>query len=312
MNIQEVKRSINHVFDGGYGLKVYALLNDENGLLLKRFLIDDDLENAIKQSVLEPVIRRQYLSDDIEIDDSANISDNKNVLYEIQQDDTYNPFECLKSINDIDAQYIESDQDSLIGLIFKANLNDDYICFYQHIYQVRMVKRSKSLYAMLAHECRYIPLDRDVLRIDSRIDVLIIDEVLYTSNIKLLQRSFSFDQFIRKEAEKTIEIIEKMAIVSDVSKIFAFGEKEKLTNAKKLLKAKNSPVLKMDRKDLIDGLRKHHRYKDKFTFEEDMIVISSQKDVVELIKMLNDDIVRSELTNQEYDSSNKQMLSPIE
>ena len=39
--------------------------------------------------------------------------------------------------------------------------------------------------------------------------------------------------------------------------------------------------------------------------------IHSQKDVADFIKILNDDIVRSDLTGQEYDSSSKSKLDPF-
>ena len=167
-----------------------------------------------------------------------------------------------------------------------------------------------SSYAMLNGNT-YVTLDRDILKIDSRFDFLIINESIITSNIKLLQTSFGFDKYICNEAEKTISIISELDIVSDTEKIFAFSDKQKLTNAKKLLKAKNSPVLNMEKDELINGLKKHPRYKDKFQFKDKKIVINSQKDVNELIKMLNDDIVRSELTNREYDSSTKYMALSI-
>ena len=47
------------------------------------------------------------------------------------------------------------------------------------------------------------------------------------------------------------------------------------------------------------------------TYLADHIVISSQKEAAAFIKMLNDDIVRSELTGKEYDSSSKMLLGPV-
>lgn len=98
--------------------------------------------------------------------------------------------------------------------------------------------------------------------------------------------------------------------IADNKKEF-YEIKSKLTNAKKLLKAKNSPVLQMKKNDLLENLKKHSRYKTMFKFEEDHIVISSQKEAAAFIKMLNDDIVRSELTGKEYDSSSKMLLGPV-
>lgn len=124
-------------------------------------------------------------------------------------------------------------------------------------------------------------------------------------------RSILLEQYIRAGAQKTIEIIRDLDIVDSLEKFVAFENKSKLTNAKKLLKAKNSPVLQMKKNDLLENLKKHSRYKTMFKFEEDHIVISSQKEAAAFIKMLNDDIVRSELTGKEYDSSSKMLLGPV-
>lgn len=129
--------------------------------------------------------------------------------------------------------------------------------------------------------------------------------------VREMQRFFGFEQYIRAGAQKTIEIIRNLDIVDSLEKFVAFENKSKLTNAKKLLKAKNSPVLQMKKNDLLENLKKHSRYKTMFKFEEDHIVISSQKEAAAFIKMLNDDIVRSELTGKEYDSSSKMLLGPV-
>ena len=111
--------------------------------------------------------------------------------------------------------------------------------------------------------------------------------------------------------QKTIEIIGSMDIVTGLEKFIALENKSRLTNAKKLLKAKNSPVLKMEKDVLVGRLKNHSRYKTMFKFEGDHIVIDSQKDAAAFIKMVNDDIVRSELTGQEYDSSSKSLLEQV-
>lgn len=141
--------------------------------------------------------------------------------------------------------------------------------------------------------------------------VIIFSSSVVTAKMDLMQRFFGFEQYIRAGAQKTIEIIRDLDIVDSLEKFVAFENKSKLTNAKKLLKAKNSPVLQMKKNDLLENLKKHSRYKTMFKFEEDHIVISSQKEAAAFIKMLNDDIVRSELTGKEYDSSSKMLLGPV-
>ena len=158
----------------------------------------------------------------------------------------------------------------------------------------------------------YAVLPKDIVQIDSRADVIIFGSSIVTAKIDLMQRFFGFEQYIRAGAQKTIEIIGSMDIVTGLEKFIALENKSRLTNAKKLLKAKNSPVLKMKKEILVDRLKSHSRYKTMFKFEDDHIVIDSQKDAAAFIKMVNDDYVRSELTGQEYDSSAKSLLEPSE
>lgn len=206
--------------------------------------------------------------------------------------------------------YSESDRNKLSGFLFRINLNDKYFWVYQHIYSVSRIDRSKNVIALFVGDT-YDEIDSDIVQIDSRADVIIFSSSVVTAKMDLMQRFFGFEQYIRAGAQKTIEIIRDLDIVDSLEKFVAFENKSKLTNAKKLLKAKNSPVLQMKKNDLLENLKKHSRYKTMFKFEEDHIVISSQKEAAAFIKMLNDDIVRSELTGKEYDSSSKMLLGPV-
>lgn len=176
--------------------------------------------------------------------------------------------------------------------------------------QASRIDRSKNVIALFVGDT-YDEIDSDIVQIDSRADVIIFSSSVVTAKMDLMQRFFGFEQYIRAGAQKTIEIIRDLDIVDSLEKFVAFENKSKLTNAKKLLKAKNSPVLQMKKNDLLENLKKHSRYKTMFKFEEDHIVISSQKEAAAFIKMLNDDIVRSELTGKEYDSSSKMLLGPV-
>lgn len=245
------------------------------------------------------------------VDDSLN--DVRLFLPYFNQDsliENYRPFIFLDDAEKRTEYYSESDRNKLSGFLFRINLNDKYFWVYQHIYSVSRIDRSKNVIALFVGDT-YDEIDSDIVQIDSRADVIIFSSSVVTAKMDLMQRFFGFEQYIRAGAQKTIEIIRDLDIVDSLEKFVAFENKSKLTNAKKLLKAKNSPVLQMKKNDLLENLKKHSRYKTMFKFEEDHIVISSQKEAAAFIKMLNDDIVRSELTGKEYDSSSKMLLGPV-
>ena len=312
MNKEEMQNSINEILYADYhcGVTGYVCVKTDNGLQMKKLLMTDALRNKMID-IMKSVVTNKFLNDDIVLDSAENISDNRNVLYEICQSEDYKPFCFLDNDDEINELFIDADKKNIIGMAFKLNYNSKAFWTYQHIYPMQLIDKSRSVLAVIAKGSTYDVLKNDVLKIESKVDILIIGNSLITSNIKLLQNSFGFEKFIRKEAAETIQLIKQMDIVDNIEKIEIFEDKQKLTNAKKLMKAKISPVLKMDRKELIDQIKKHPRYKEKIKIKDNKIIVSSQKEANEFIKMLNDDIVRSELTNQEYDSSHKQPLLPM-
>ena len=312
MTKAEMQDYIQKIISGGAenGLEIFVYLKDDNEYTLKKLRVTDKLKNSVNSRLIDS-LKQKYLPEDIEYDSSDNIADNKKSLYEVLQDEQYHPFKILKEYQLVSEVFTESDKASLIGFFFRLNLNDNFFWIYQHVYSLTRIDRSKHIYAIFAKNT-YDEIDNDILKIDSRIDILIINDTIITSKIDLLQRCFSFERYIREGAQKTIHIIEDLNIVKGLDIFVALEGKRKLTNSKKLLKAKNSVVLKLDKNTLLMRLKAHSRYSNMFTFEDDYIVIKTQKEAESFIKMLNDDIVRSELTGQEYDSPSKSILAPKE
>ena len=317
MTKDEIQSSINSIMfsDVDFGIEMFVCLREDDGYgaiiyKIKRLRATDKLLASTKRN-LANTICNSYISPDAEYDSSENIADNKKSIYEIIQDSEYQPFSFLDKAEGCMDYYSEGDKKDLCGFLFRINLNDKCFWVYQHVYSVSRIDRSKHIFAYLVKNT-YDEFDNDIVQIDSRADMIIMGSSIITAKIDLLQRFFGFEQYIRAGAQKTIEIIGSMDIVTGLEKFIALENKSRLTNAKKLLKARNSPVLKMEKAVLVDRLKNHSRYKTMFKFEDDHIVIDSQKAAAAFIKMVNDDIVRSELTGQEYDSSAKSLLEPTE
>lgn len=310
MNISEMQEKIKRIIDSKYGIRAFAVLNTDDHPKIVKFLLDDTLSDRVKE-ILEQIIRAKYLHEDTILESAENIDDNRKVLYEIIQSNEYAPFAFFDTYSSVVDTYSEANIDQIMGFAFRINVNDTAIWLYQQIVYPQLIKRSKNLYAILSGNSVYTPLDKDVLKIESKVDCLIIDMSVITSNISLMQRVFQFENFVRSEANKTIDLISDMGIVDNLGTFIALGERKALTNAKKLMKARSSPVLRMDKSVLLNKLGTLPRYKDKFEFENGKIKISNQKQATDFLKMLNDSILKSELTEAEYDSTVKTELTPL-
>lgn len=298
-----MQTQVKCIIDNEYGTSAFAVLNSNEGLLLKKFLPDDTLKAKIGE-MLEGILRNNYLDEEAQVDSSDNIA--------IIQSTEYQPFAFLDTFDSVTESYSESDAEQIMGFAFRLNVNDSGIWLYQQLAHPQMIKRSRHLYAMLSKNKIYTVLDRDILRIESKIDCLILRRSIITNKIDLMQRSFHFENYVRNEASKTIELISAMEIVDNLDRFIALGDRKALTNAKKLMKAKHSPVLRMDKNVLLEKLKTLPRYKDKLEIDNGKIKIINQKQAIEFIKMLNDSILRSELTDAEYDSTVKTELPPIQ
>lgn len=291
-----------------YGFSIFACVKSGGTTVLKKFLLEDKENDSFKDEVgkiISELIIEKFCCEDFCLENIENIHDNKAIFYSIPQNETYNPFSFFEEQSD--DVYKQEDKNDLIGFAFKYNVNTKSFFAFQQVYPVTVPKKKNGLYIFQAGDV-YKKMDKDLLRIDYRVDIIVVDSIIITANINLLQNKYGFENFIRSEAQITISAIEKFEIVKDMGKIMEFEAKDKLTNAKKLMKIKSSPVLKMNKTRLIDKISTLPRYKDKFKIEDETIIVNTYNDVKELLKMLNDDYLKSELTDEEYESPSKQLL----
>lgn len=289
----------------GFGLELYVCVRKEEKTIIKKFLITDNLMDQLKTKVKE-TISKNYLGREVE--DILDVADNKKVLYDVPRNEMYDPFSFLNTSTDISDQYDAKDKESMTGFVFRINFNNQQFWGYQQLYPMSMINKSKNIYAIIGKNKVYDVIDKDFIAISGRIDMLILKGHILTDKTDLLQNKFGFDKVIRNEAEQIVEEIINLDLLSNPQKLKSFSKKEKLTNAKKIMKAKNSPIIKMDKTELISRINKHHRYREMVRIENGKIITETEKEIKAFIKLINDDLVKSELSDVEYDSPSKKVL----
>lgn len=289
----------------GFGFEAYACIKKGEKLEGIKFIIEDKDDNSFKNAICDKITqccKDKYLYEGFDLKQIDDLYDNTNSLFEIPQNETYSPFLFLNNLSD--ETFNDTDKPYLFGFIFRFNIGKKEFFAYQQVYPVTVPQKKKGTFLYSKNNV-YKEFTKELLRIDYRIDLLIIEDSIIAGNIKLLQSKFGFEMFIRNESKSTLDLITKMDIIENMEKLCAFEGKEKLTNAKKLMKIKKSPVLSMDKNILIKNLQTLPRYKEKLTIIDNKIKIRTNKDIEVLLKILNDDYLKSELTGKPYESSNK-------
>jgi len=312
MQTHDFQNKIQNILYGekGHGLSVFCCVKKGGIISLKRFNVQDDFRGEINDLIANS-ISMQFLNDDVAYDYVDNISDNDNVLYLIEITKQYNPFGFLTANSTVNEDFTENDRDGLLGFAFRFSIDSNIMWAYQHVYPVSVSKQSKGLYAVIGGKSIFNKIDsKKVFFIGNRIDVVIIENTICPIKIKFLEQNFHFEVFIRSEAQKTVEIIEATKLIKNVDKFNAFMTKEKLTNAKKLLKIKKSPILSIPIEIITKRLSEIPRYSN-IKIQDGQIVVKTEKDIVNILKMLSDDFLRSELSLKEYDSPSKKILPDV-
>ena len=310
MQPNEFQKHLKDVLFGerGYGLSVFCCVKNNGVIQLKRFNVQDNFRGEINDLIIDALSSR-YLDEDAVFDIADNIADNSNAFYLVEANENYNPYRFLSTSNSIEDAFSESDRSDLLGFAFCFSIDTKIVWAYQHVYPASKSKKSKGLLALISGENVFEKLSNNKLFcIEGRVDVVIIENTICPSKISFLENYFGFEVYIRNEAQNVVATIRETELINDAAKFNDFISKEKTTNAKKLLKIKNSPVLSMPKEVVIQRLPTIPRYSN-IKIEDGQIIVTSQKDVSIILKMLNDDFLNSALSEKEYDSPAKKNIA---
>lgn len=134
------------------------------------------------------------------------------------------------------------------------------------------------------------------------------DQRLFVRKIATLEQQFGFvDIFKSHASDVRRELTDLIADEQDL--LQGQIDAATMSTVRKLVKVRVSPVLRMNRAVLRKRLSEIDAYRDVFTFDDDdKIVLRYKKDIRSLLKMLNDEIVHSPLTDTMYESPNKTQI----
>ena len=278
---------------------------------------EDNYKKKVRDHILA-VIKETYLNEEAEFSEGINISDNQRKNYIITQDEGYHPFDFLQDNISNASQFIFDQIDDVLGIAFWFRNDNKEFWAYQHSWSTMVPNKKKN--NLLARVMRYEKYDcfeeqKDpLLTIASRVDLLVIDNRIITSNISLLQKCFGFQEFIVASANKSIDRVKQLNLVSNPEKLYDYIKRKEKTGkyAKKMMRISNSKVLSLTKEELMKKVHSVDRWKNKFEEDENgNIVLNTYVQVESLIDLFDERYTRSEITGAEYDTDVKQIAEPV-
>lgn len=316
MKTKELGNEIQEMLQGKISIKMYALIRREDEETVKFINIadeqnkEDNTAHGLLNGFVEAINNKflNYEGDDEVIKLSA-ADERKNGLYYYDLEVFPEEMEALINVyNQDDIETFNFQEDSLENIaafIIVIGNEEEKIVMYKQQYPISLLKRDRYMLTPIPHENRLKKYEHDILRVDFNYQFFLWKDRVYISDIDKMEKICSFHNIIVNEAKKSIQAIEHMAILDDVEVLY--DELDNITFARKLTRVyKDSKVIgKVDNAKIIEFSQHHAYFKNnplKLNESKDKFLINTKKSKNTFIKLLNDDLLTSELTSNDYEA----------
>lgn len=317
MKTKELKQEIQEMLKGIKGINMYAFIRKDNKENIKIINIADehDPEDNTAQELLNgfvETINNKFFSydDDNEIIKLSAADERKNGLYYYDLEEFPKEMEALMKISnsetDIDTfNFKEDGLENISAFIIVVGNAEERIVMYKQQYPISLLKRDRYMLTPIPHENRLIKFDQDILRVDFNYQFFLWKDTIYISDIDKMEKICSFHNIIVNEARKSIQAIDKMNILDNVEVLS--DELDNITFARKLTRVyKDSKVIgKVENNQIIAFSQQHSYFRNnplKLNENKDKFLLDTKKSKNTFIKLLNDDLLTSELTSNDYEA----------
>lgn len=311
MNKESLKDVIQKINDSDQkNLKVFVMLKSGK---IKNLKISTDVSDSLLK-LFVPHLMEEFVTTDTEykikpVDEMNDESANTYYFF-----DTSNMYERLTTFQLFtDTQEVFSFDDASfndIDVFFISIASDNNKIFlYKKHYPINLLKRGKVLHLFKSNE-HIDELKEDILRLDRSFQFLSYDGNVLVANLKMLERQLGYSDIIIKNAKDVLQIISSLDFLADMAKL----EEMVLTTriAKKVNQVKNSKVIDVFKADITrvqSFIEKIAELKSSLKFNDDnKLEVTTKVAVEKLLKLLDDAYLKSELTEEWYNSLNKDSI----
>ena len=312
---KETKENVFGILEQTNGIELFFVLNKGGEKIIKSVNIADeqDKEDTSSEELLngfENVVKSTFYTydDSLEILKLSSADERKNGLYYYDLDELPDELKFMKKVwenpNFEKFNFQDDSLDEIEAFIIVIGNAENKMVLYKQQYPISLLRRDKYMFTPILHENRLKKVQQDILRVDFNFQFCYVKGVFYISDIDRMEKICSFHNVIVNEAKKSIKLILEADILDNVEVLE--DELDNVTFARKLTRIyKDSKVLGKISKEVIVEFTKKHSYFKKNPLkstDENKFILDTKKSKETFIKLMNDDFLKSELTNYEYES----------
>lgn len=262
-------------------------------------------------------------NEDFSIVALSNLDNRKNVLAKFDYKEAHRPpiFDKLDKLFDSPSSYPDYKQEDLKGAFISLSSHSlgQKILIYKQFFEVAtFVKQSKSLASLIFQDNQFKVFENELLKIDPNYVFFRTGDEYYINSVDILIRSLGFKESIVSEAINAVEKIRLLDLVDNIERlnkrIKDEGKKDKgLAFSRKLMRCgQHSLVFKknLTSQNIMTFIKKHPEISETFSYTPDgsKIFLRNQNEEKQLLRVLNDDYLLSELTAGLYQTEAKDLL----
>ena len=203
------------------------------------------------------------------------------------------------------------DISKLYGYVAVVGTSTDKMVLFKKHMQVNTFAPSKL--CLFNDGTRFKRFTKTIIRFDAKCDLVLFGQTILIKNLNVLERFLGFHDVITREATQSADSPDLNTLLDGVAKIKEWIKAD-VSFARKLVRVqRSSPVLgRVGADKVISFIRSRSEFSSKIrivqTGEGEKISIKSKASAVLLLKILNDDFLKSELTDLNYESKAKDRM----
>lgn len=305
--VEELRNSLEEILGEGLNIRVYLGVGKHPEREYLRANVSPD-DAAILCEQFVGGLRRYFENEDLETFELSRLDERANALYAYDLEEQPEEFGAIQQLHDGAEPALFTFQDRAISdvkaLVVKVSSPTTSATFYKQVFPVSIVRREQILLSWRSN--RFEILNEDVLKILPGFDMMLIGDEFYVSSLPRFEKEFAFERVAKKAMNVVVQMVVALDIVEDVKGYLANLDLPK----KHVLRAKHSPAFQVEAQAIIAFVDNHPAYGLRVV--DGKIQLKSRNSVRHLFKLLNEDILKSELTQTIYDARAKDLFEPPE
>lgn len=299
---------------------MFFILKDCNGFTCRNVELSADAQASLTNEIKLEL--KEFFETDYVLRDLTSVDLRLDTLFRYNLPTYPDQLSVFKSTLDDTASipafdHVFDDLADLKAIVVLLGNGSDTLSIYKHHYPTNTYRRNGfSIFRAGINQDRFEKLQQDIVRMSHSIDFIYSGSDVFVANFKVLEKFFGFKEAVKADASSKLAILSARNLVEDVAvlqdRIVAKGD---VTFARKVIRAiSHSRVLSTVSNDrIIQFIKQHHSLskKIKVNAADTLIILDTKISQNFFMKLLNDDYLRSELTQFEYDADSKDLVEQI-